>query len=45
MAAILEDEDMDLYMDVDHMEADVVPLRKAPGNVGPVAFHLSFDDD
>ena len=34
MAAILEDEDVDsLEVDVDLMEANIVPLRKAPGNV------------
>ena len=37
MAAILEDEDADsLEVDVDLMEADKVPLRKAPDNVGIV---------
>ena len=31
VAAILEDEDLDLLeVDVDLMEADIVPLRKAP---------------
>jgi len=29
-AAILKDEDVDPYVDVDLMEADRVPLRKAP---------------
>jgi len=34
VAAILEDEDVDsLEVDVDLMEANIVPLRKAPGNV------------
>jgi len=37
VAAILEDEDINLLkMNVDLMEADRVPLRKAPGNVGTV---------
>jgi len=35
VTAILEDENINsLEMDVDIMEADRVPLRKAPGNVG-----------
>ena len=37
VAAILEDEDMDLLeADMAHMEADRVPLRKAPDNAGTV---------
>jgi len=37
VAAILEDEDVDSSeVDVDLMEADIVPLRKAPSNVGIV---------
>jgi len=37
VATILEDEDMNsLEVDVDLMEADRVPLRKAPSNVGLV---------
>ena len=35
-AAILENEDVDSYVNVDFMEEDRVPLRKAPGNVGIV---------
>jgi len=35
VAAILEDEDVNsLEVDVDLMEVDIVPLRKAPGNIG-----------
>ena len=37
VAAILEDEDVNLLkMDVAHMEADKVPGRKDPDNVGTV---------
>ena len=37
VAAILEDEDMDLLeVDVTRMEADIVPLRKALGNADTV---------
>jgi len=36
-AAILQDDDVNsLEVDVDLMEADIVPLKKAPGNVGIV---------
>jgi len=37
VAAILEDEDVDSFkMNVDLMEADRVPLRKTPDNLGIV---------
>ena len=36
VVAILEDEDVDPYVDVDLIEADIVPLRKASGNIGIV---------
>ena len=37
VAAILEDEDVDsMEVNVDLMEADRVPLRKAPDNIGIV---------
>ena len=36
MVAILENEDVDPYVDVDFMKADRVSLRKAPDNVGIV---------
>ena len=36
VAAILEDKDVDPYMDMDLTEADKVPPRKAPDNVGIV---------
>jgi len=37
VAAILEEEDEDLLeVNVAHMEADIVPLRKALGNAGTV---------
>jgi len=36
VVAILEDEDVDPYVDVDLIEVDIVPLRRAPGNIGIV---------
>ena len=36
VAAILEDENVDPYVDVDLMETDRVHLRKTPDNVGIV---------
>ena len=42
VAAILEDEDVDpLDVDVDLMEADRVPLRKIPSNVGIVDVEIT----
>ena len=43
MAAILENEDVDsLVVDADLMEADRVPLRKAPDNVGIVDVVITY---